>query len=122
MSEQNNYPVRKMSIEEAKNILHVDLKKKVFDGEEENVLELPDASIIVFCDENKIHSVCIQAPFSGAIRGIHIGDTRDKVIQVLGEAPEVFNNPVAECMYFDRDNFFRVDVYKEDNRVRRIYV
>jgi hypothetical protein len=112
-----------MTIDEAEKILGVQLQQKVYRGKTKDVIITPDESVTAFCKNGKVYSVLIKAPFSGDVRGIHIGDSKEKVKSILGEPIEVMDIPEAEMLMYDEEKYFRVDINKENNNtVDRIYV
>lgn len=59
-------------------------------------LRLTDVGLWFFFDEtSQIRTIRFDAPFAGAVAGIKIGDSRDKVTQLLGKPPNDTDNTVA---------------------------
>ncbi|MDR3322857.1 MAG: hypothetical protein LBS89_01475 [Zoogloeaceae bacterium] len=92
--------------------------------DEYEVIETEDSAITAFCKEGIIDSVCIQAPFFGNVRGVHIGDSIDDVIGVLGKPTGIWKMTLDKEGWFYADEaFMRVDFSIElGNRVKMIYV
>jgi hypothetical protein len=106
------------------DIMKVPLQNKVIGSREYLVIESQDGAITAFFRDGKVYSVCIKAPFSGHVNGVHIEDSKEKVIQVLSEPVRIWEiDEDKEAWFFNTRSFLRVDFNpKLDNRVGMIYV
>lgn len=119
-----SYPVKGMTVEQAEAILKTTVQQKVFNGKTGYVVESPDEAITAFCKDGKVYSVRIQHPFSGDVRGAHIGDSEDEIKAVLGEPLRIWKmTSDLEGWFYDDQAFFRIDFSRANGqRVIRIYV
>lgn len=86
-------------------------------------IERGDGAVTAFSKGGKVYSVRIKAPFSGDVRGIKIGYTKDNVVRVLGKPDRLW--PVHDGIdrwFYDAKSFMRVDFNPETSLVEFIYV
>jgi hypothetical protein len=122
--EHENYPISGMTEQEAMDILKAPVTKLIHGKDAYDVVDSPDSAITAFIGKGKVSSVRIQAPFSGDVRGIHIGDSEEEVLKTLGQPLRIWKRTLdVEGWFYDDKKFFRVDFSKElGDRVVRIYV
>jgi hypothetical protein len=125
----DEYPVSGMTEQQAMDVLKepvTTLKEETREGiEEYRVVARTDMAIVAFCRDGKVYSVCIQAPFSGHVEGVRIGDSESDVLRALGQPTRIWPVVPEKRIWFfdDRKAFLRVDFNPEqNNRVEKIYV
>jgi hypothetical protein len=117
------YPVKGMTQDDAEKILGLPSKKVKISEKEVNLVELPNKSISAYCRDGIVYSVCIKNPYQGNINGILIGDSKIKVLEILGRPDRLW--PIAD----GRDRWFynkyrmRVDFERGNkNIVEMVYL
>jgi hypothetical protein len=90
-----------------------------------HVLKAPEHGVEVFFkddDENVIDTVTFEPPFSGAVRGVRIGATKEQVERMLGRPQRLW--PVQDGIdrwLYEEPEFIRVDFDPQTDTVRSIY-
>jgi hypothetical protein len=79
-----------------------------------------------FDKDNKIYTIRLDAPFAGAINGVRIGDSREKMMDVLGQPiktlkPLSDSGPFSYIYYLDDDTTanFTVD---SDGKLETVFL
>ena len=80
-------------------------------------VRLEDLGIWFFFDDNKkIYTIRLDQPWHGSVRGIRIGDTKEKIASILGK-PRLFDNAY---LYDNVDGLFVRFDFDESGRVYSI--
>jgi hypothetical protein len=87
-----------------------------------DVLRLPEQGVKVFFKGGKVDTVAYEAPFSGAVRGVRIGASKDQVERLLGQPDRLW--PVqdgTDRWMYESGDFLRVDFDPQTQTVRGIF-
>lgn len=77
---------------------------------------------VFFNENNQVYSIRFDSSYPYAIEGIRIGDTKEKVINMIGKPHRRFPLPDRKDRWFyDKPRFLRVDFDTETNRVEKIF-
>ncbi|MFL9872419.1 hypothetical protein [Paraburkholderia megapolitana] len=118
-----DYPLSGETEAHASFILNAVPQQKQIGSKVVNSIERGDGAVTAYSQNGKVYSVRIRSPFSGDVRGIRIGYTKDEVIRVLGKPNKLW--PVHDGIarwFYDAESFMRVDFDPETNVVEFIYV
>lgn len=73
--------------------------------EKSTALRLPERGLMVFFDgDNTVRTLRLEAPYSGEVRGIKLGSSRQAVLDTLGEPTRVFESLPMEHSLLYRTN------------------
>jgi hypothetical protein len=90
-----------------------------------HVLKAPEHGVEVFFkddDEDVVDTVAFEPPFSGAVRGVRIGATKEQVERMLGRPQRLW--PVQDGIdrwLYEEPEFIRVDFDPQTDTVGSIY-
>lgn len=80
-----DYPLSGDAEATAASLLNASPQPKKIGAKTVNAIERADGAATAFSENGKVYSVRLRSPFSGDVRGIKIGYTKDAVIRVLGK-------------------------------------
>lgn len=86
-------------------------------------LFLPDVSVLLTpAADGTIETVAYEEDFPGEVNGIRIGMTGDEVEAKLGPVDRLWPMPHPDyVLLWDAPTFFRVDLDRETERVKKMY-
>ncbi|HEM7881214.1 TPA: hypothetical protein U2L31_007700 [Burkholderia contaminans] len=118
-----DYPLSGDAEAAAASLLNASPQPKKIGAKTVNSIERADGAVTAFSENGKVYSVRIRSPFSGDVRGIKIGYTKDAVVRVLGRPDRLW--PVHDGIdrwFYDAKTFMRVDFNPDSDLVEFIYV
>jgi hypothetical protein len=87
-----------------------------------HVLKAPEHGVEVFFEGDAVDTVAFEPPFSGAVRGVRIGATKEQVERMLGRPQRLW--PVQDGVdrwLYEEPEFIRVDFDPQSDTVHAIY-
>jgi hypothetical protein len=84
---------------------------------------LPELGFWVFFNEsNVVYSIRYEHPYPYAIGGVHVGDTKDKVLQILGKPQRYLPIPDGRNRWiYDKPPKIRLDFNNQSELVEKIF-
>lgn len=113
-----------MSLEDVQSAL--DTSDRPVEEEDDDdvfhVMRSPDHGVEIFFKDDVVDTVAFRSPFSGAVRGVRIGATKDEVQRLLGEPQRNWSiGDGVDRWIYEKPEFIRADFDPQTETVDTIY-